>query len=315
MTLAAAICVPPVPLSVFPSAYALCVMDVGFLQLMLFDAKGDTPLLRGSKKEPFVATSLWNPTPEKRTVHDVLEEFKRAVLRFGAPNIEYLATEGFCAMQDSAKALASLHELGCEPLHSLTKEREHRLWAEGIRALHRVENFCFLEIGAKTTILSVIRENERPVFLELPIGSLTTYLDHVQNVVPDLAETRSLLESLSYECSKIELPNVSGLPLFGINQGVKDIVQTIRRIGEAPSGSFDVTRHMVKTLLKPTDTARRLMQLQLLNDLPGRVHLFYPETAILFTLLSFLDCHAIRLAEEGMAEGFLIRQRFGFGGE
>lgn len=315
MTLAAAIAVHPVTIPIIPSAYALCIFEAASLQLMLFDAKGETPLLRGFKKEPLVVKSLWDSTSEKRTVHDVIEEFKRAALRFGAPNIHYLATEAFGALQDSTKAFAALKDLGCDPIQPLTKEKEHQYWAEGIRALHHVENFCFLEVGAKMTNLSVIREGERPFFLELPIGSLTVYLDHVQNVVPDLAETRALLENLSFECSKFELPNVSGLPIFGINQGVKDIVQTLRRIGETPSGSFEMTRHMLKTLLKPTDTARRLMQLQLLNDLPGRVHLFYPETAIVFTLLSLLDCHHVRLAEEGMAEGFLIRHRFGFEGQ
>jgi exopolyphosphatase/pppGpp-phosphohydrolase len=311
MTLAACAARSPLALSK-PTAAAVVLFDDDSLHLLLFDVKSAVPMLRGTKSEPFSLPSLFEVKPESRSVDDILREFRHVAQRFGAVDLQYLVTDAFLSQQDSAKAIDRLKEEGCLPLTKMTKEQEHRDWAFGIKALHRLDSFCLVEVTQRTTHLTVIRGGELPAFFSLPVGSLTAYLDHVQNVVPDLTETRTLLESLAYEIAKTDIPAVPGLPMFGVGRGVQDVVKTLRRVGELPNGSSEISRFALKTLLKPTETARRVMQLRLLHELPKRVHLFYPKTAILFTLLSLLDCHALIYADAGLAEGHLLARRFGF---
>lgn len=312
MTIAASIPTPLASTAHLFHASAIVLFDSDKVSLHLFDTKQGAPLIRGVRSESCSPQSIVRDVAGDRLVEDILAEYRAVSHRFGAEDLMILATERFSAMEDAPKAIERIRRTADVSVKILSKELKHRLWAEGIRMLEHVQNFALLEIGPKETILTVVREHERLQTVSFPIGSLTSYLDHVANVVPDHAEMRSMLEMMSYELSKHDLPDVAGLPIYGIEDGAKDPLFQLRIQGDIPSGQSEFTRYQIKQLLKPTDTGRRLTQLQLLQKLPKRVHLFYPETAILYTVLSLLDANLLRVMETGMLEGYLVSLKYGF---
>lgn len=183
----------------------------------------------------------------------------------------------------------------------LTGDQEAQLGFLGATQEVDVETGLLVDIGGGSTELVYFKDKQVVISTSIPMGSLTSYRDYVEDILPKTNELKALAIAFNRELSvRVKTP-------IDIN--------TIVSIGGTARATFELIDEMkqatcddVSTLLKRLSNESKASTNEILKKVPDRIHTILPGMQLLSEVLKYFNSIDIYISHSGVREGYLLKE-------
>lgn len=195
-------------------------------------------------------------------------------------------------------------ELGIE-IELVGGKREAKLGLDAVRSEYNFKDGVVIDIGGGSSEITII-EKEKIIYEEsIPEGSLSTYMDYVENLLPTKKEEKNIRAAIKEELKNLNIPkSKKKCSAYGIGG-------TIRCAGNLSSelNTTDNPKHILKTELEDiikgmSDNNKNVIG-TLLQVNPSRIHTATTGFIIMSEILNYMSIDEVFISDMSIREGYL----------
>lgn len=195
-------------------------------------------------------------------------------------------------------------ELGIE-IELVGGKREAKLGLDAVRSEYNFKDGVVIDIGGGSSEITII-EKEKIIYEEsIPEGSLSTYMDYVENLLPTKKEEKNIRAAIKEELKNLNIPeSKKKCSAYGIGG-------TIRCTGNLSSelNTTDNPKHILKSELEDiikgmSDNNKKVIG-TLLQVNPSRIHTATTGFIIMSEILNYLSIDEVFISDMSIREGYL----------
>lgn len=221
--------------------------------------------------------------------------------------VDVFATAVLRNISNSAQAIAAIESEAHCSIVLLSEEDEAHLGFVGASSRDAMENGVLIDIGGGSSEVTLIVNSNDVMRASLPVGSLSSYKGHVEDILPTEEEfasirraVRDLLDVDAHGMSEHRVRR-----LFGVGGSIRALAEVNARMLDDASNR-DMTHEDVDRLVHDLFERRRAFLDAVLNVSPERVHTIACGLAILVELFDDFDASTLHVCANGVREGYLI---------
>lgn len=183
----------------------------------------------------------------------------------------------------------------------LTGDQEAQLGFLGATQEVDVETGLLVDIGGGSTELVYFEEKQVVISTSIPMGSLTSYRDFVEDILPRTNELKALSIAFDRELSvRVKTP-IDINTIVGIGGTARATFELIDELKQA-------TCDDVLTLLKQLSNGSKASTNVILKKVPDRIHTILPGMQLLSEVLKYFNSKDIYISHSGVREGYLLKE-------
>lgn len=221
--------------------------------------------------------------------------------------VDVFATAVLRNISNRAQAIAAIESEAHCSIVLLSEEDEAHLGFVGASSRDTMENGVLIDIGGGSSEVTLIVNGNDVMRASLPVGSLSSYKGHVEDILPTEEEfasirraVRDLLDADAHGMSEHRVRR-----LFGVGGSIRALAGVNARMLDDAS-ERDMTHEDVDRLVCDLFERRRAFLDAVLHVSPERVHTIACGLAILVELFDDFDASMLHVCANGVREGYLI---------
>jgi len=241
-----------------------------------------------------------------------LKELMVMARAYGIDELRIFATASLRNISNSKEAKAEIENKIMFPIDILNGYEESLFGFEGMKKVVRLPlEGISIDIGGGSSEITYFK-NEVAVFTDsIPIGSLSLYLDHVVDVVPNDFEQVAMRHVIQNALDDLVwLDGLKVETIIGIGGTARAVMKLHQARYEINSSIYDMTLsstivHGIATLNKRNRTS----ELSLIVDvIPDRLTTVFPGALILDEVMRKVDAQEYLLSQYGVREGYMFNR-------
>ncbi len=297
------------------------VIDLGSntIRLVIFEVKDNTLQTYTNKDfksllndkvmaglSAYVSQGIFSDAGIDKAVSVLKGHMKRAHY-FKCVKLEVFATAVLRNAHNSAEAIARIEERTGLSLVLLSEEDEAHLGFVGATCDRYVEQGTLVDIGGGSTELTRIYNGSDFNNTSIGQGSLSSFKQHVHEILPTEEEMQSIAFTLRSHLS--QLPHLATYrcnTLFGIGGSARAAAKMLQQMYDYKIRPKTITKQEIHEILNQCSKDPALFAHRALKASAERIHTLVPGCVILYTLLEELHATEVAICKYGVREGYLI---------
>jgi exopolyphosphatase/guanosine-5'-triphosphate,3'-diphosphate pyrophosphatase len=241
-----------------------------------------------------------------------LKELMVMARAYGVDELRIFATASLRNIANSNEAKAEIENKIMFPLEILNGYEESLFGFEGMKKIVRLPlEGISIDIGGGSSEITYFK-NETAIFTDsIPIGSLSLYLDHVIDVVPNDLEQVAIRNTIQKALEDLVwLEKIKVETIIGIGGTARAVMKLHQARYEINSSIYDMKLsasivHGYATLNKRNRTS----ELSLIVDvIPDRLTTVLPGALILDEIMRKVEAQEFHLSQYGVREGYMFNR-------
>lgn len=254
----------------------------------------------------YVADGVFSEEGIRKAAYILSRHLVRAA-NVGCDRVEIFATAVLRNCTNSKEAAACIEESIGRSICVLTGEQEARLDFLGASCEHAMESGTLIDIGGGSTELVAIAKGKARRCLSLDQGSVSSYAQFVQMVLPTAREQARIAKALAGRLKALpDFKELKSPVLYGVGGSVR----AVAKMKGACEGALKVPKRLdrqdVGELQRflaedPSGFAHAASR-----AVPDRLHTIGCGLAMVELLMDTLEAERLEVCRYGVREGFLI---------
>jgi exopolyphosphatase/guanosine-5'-triphosphate,3'-diphosphate pyrophosphatase len=241
-----------------------------------------------------------------------LKELMVMARAYGVDELRIFATASLRNISNSNEAKAEIENRIMFPIEILNGYEESLFGFEGMKKIVRLPlEGISIDIGGGSSEITYFK-NETAIFTDsIPIGSLSLYLDHVIDVVPNDYEQVAIRNTIQKALDELVwLNTIKVETIIGIGGTARAVMKLHQARYEINSSIYDMKLsssivHGYATLNKRNRTS----ELSLIVDvIPDRLTTVLPGALILDEIMRKVEAQEFHLSQYGVREGYMFNR-------
>lgn len=234
----------------------------------------------------------------------VIQKLLNEAKNFRIFKLHIIATEVLRVAQNQSDILLTIKELTGVDIEVISREQEARLGVNGVLNEFNLEDGIVVDIGGGSTKISFIEHKKIKQLNVLPIGSLNSYTEFVKNILITNEEIFQLRSHIKNQLILNPILSKNPYYLYGIGGTFKSVKRLIEDFkGESINL---ILKSDIKELIHKVTVNYKKYYLNLLRLIPDRMHTIIPGLIILDEILTFYKVGYIKVAKNGIREGYVL---------
>lgn len=293
------------------------IVDIGSntIRLIVFDVEGGdissaVKVLNKKYTAGLITYVLDNELTSKgiKKLKKTLASIQSTVKELRSDTFSPFATASLRELSNTEEVLQEVkEELGID-IDVLSQTDEAKIGNIGITSDMDIESGITIDIGGGSTEIVSFKNRKPDEIINLKLGSLLLFREHVSYVMPTKKEIRAMEKNVKRELD-IKNYDLKNKNLIGIGGTIRTAGKAMCELWTGDEHHF--TLEDVKDLIerikdKDTETARMIIRAN-----PSRIHTLVPGIIILKVVMKKLKINSIDVSERGLREGYLIYKVLG----
>lgn len=183
---------------------------------------------------------------------------------------------------------------------------------EGLkRNIHLPIEGVSVDVGGGSTEITHFKHDAIVNTISIPIGSLNSYINHVQEVLPSdgemmlmRIEIQNMLNQITW-LDKVKVPT-----MFGIGGSARAIVRIHQAQYDLEQSIFDLqmSQDILKSYIEDASNKPKAMGELIVNNVPERLTTLIPGLIILYEIMKKIGAESYRLSSYGVREGYFYQK-------
>lgn len=164
-----------------------------------------------------------------------------------------------------------------------------------------------VDIGGGSTEIVTFENGEILSADAIPIGSLSSYMDHVKKLIPGKKAQRKIKKQVTKHLHAAQLKMPTKQPMI---HGVGGTMRAARKLIDPsldPYAAEPVALSHVKPLIALITSKEKDAYLKLIRTVPERIHTIGTGLVILDAIQEFFAAEHMRIFTQGVREGFIVK--------
>ncbi len=230
---------------------------------------------------------------------DVLTRFETIAKNIHCHQIHAFATASLRNIKNSKTVLKKIYEKTGIKITLLSGETEAHYGFLGALEEVKLDEGLLIDIGGGSTELVVFKDQSIVYSVSIAMASLNSYINYVEDIIATATELANIKQAFLNKLieSKIQEYRIKEVIAIG---------GTARATFKLLNETKKVSANKISKLLSQLSDGSKASKIQLLQQVPDRIHTFLPGLQILTTVLSHFESETIYLSNSGVREGYLI---------
>ena len=302
------------------------IVDIGSntIRLNIYRMNGDTPEVLMSKKD---STGLASYVRHRRMTEEgierataVLSDFQGLLKAFDIEGHAF-ATAALRNVDNSEEAVDQISRASGMQIEVIPGEVEAELDFVGATLGMKLSNGLLVDIGGASTELVVYHDQKILKAISMPLGSLSMYDQHVENLLPTKKERQSIEQVVMAAIASDEdffagkYKKIDGI--CGVGGTIRAACKLNNDMFELPPDNHVVNAANVKKILKKLENPEgdEFISIgkmdMLLRVVPDRIRTVLPGMIILQAVIKYFKAKMIHVSYMGAREGYLYQRVLG----
>lgn len=233
-----------------------------------------------------------------KTAVNIVNEFKAIARKRQVKKLFVIAT---AVIRNANNKDLILETLALETklvIDCLSGEEEALYGVYGVNQSYTYDKGIIVDIGGGSTELTLFNDKNIEASVSIPIGSLNSYIDHVQQLLPTKKEIEAIESSFKNHLNKLR--KIEGLPIYGLGGTLNALKKLINGSSEQP-----ITYQELKALIKAIKPKEKETYLHLIQIVPERLHTIMPGLIIIRTIFKYFNVEEMFVSKPGIREGYI----------
>ncbi len=239
----------------------------------------------------------------------VLRSFGQIVNNIDVQNLYVFATASLRNIGNSGEALKILNEQTGFDIDLVSGEQEAIYDFIGATHFLELKDGIMIDIGGGSTELVFYRDKQIIRAFSMPIGSLSLYAKHVEDILPTENEISDMKHEIKSEIKKLEFESGAQI-ICGVGGTVRGACRLNNEVFNLPPDNRLIETKNVRSLLSRFSEDRAYAVKKIIKILPDRIHTIIPGMTILETVAKKYSSEKIIVSEYGVREGYLYTKLF-----
>ena len=234
---------------------------------------------------------------------------KRQVRRaqvVGVDQVWVFATAALRNCANSAHAVAAVEEESGAAVDVLSGEEEARLGLQGARLAFALDEGVLIDVGGGSTEVTRLFADGSVAGKSIPMGSLSSYRQFVDCVIPTKAEIERIGASFRLALDEAQLPVRGESELFGMGGSVRAAARVWGDLCNGGVRSNVLLPAHVAEIIASCEDAPGPFAHGLLRVCAQRVHTLVPGCAIIREVFRTTGAQRMTIDKCGVREGYLL---------
>ncbi len=231
----------------------------------------------------------------------ILKHFVLISNNLNCQRIYAFATASLRNISNSSSVVDQISQRTQLYIDVLTGDQEAQLGFMGATQEVDVETGLLVDIGGGSTELVYFKDKQIIVSASIPIGSLTSYRDYVEDILPKTEELKALASDFKRALSMHIKTSIDIDTIVSIGGTAR---ATFKLMDELKCATSDEVQRLLERLSNGSKTSLH----ELLKKVPDRIHTILPGMQLLWEVLKYFNSKEIFISHSGVREGYLLQQ-------
>lgn len=238
----------------------------------------------------------------------VIKKFSKLAQRFQLDSFHAIATASLRNAVNAREALNQINNETSINMRILTGQEEAIADLQGVRLSIPFNDGVLLDIGGGSTELVVYVNQEIQYADAIPMGSLSSYMNHIQRILPSDKEMNIIEEEMVQQLKTISVSIPSEFMIYGVGGTIRGARKLYNHVHDLESSNNYMTKRRIEELVALLLNNEKSTQVDLIRIIPERVHTLLPGLAILLAVMKRYELEEVTVNHHGIREGYLIQQ-------
>ena len=239
----------------------------------------------------------------------VLKGHAKRARYFRCERIDVFATAVLRNCRNSAAAICAIEQNCGMRINLLSAKDEAHLGFCGATCDRSIERGTLMDIGGGSTELTRINGNADSHNTSIPQGSLSSYANHVERVLPAESEIDAIEQAMHARMQSLpDLRAFQAKRLYGIGGSVRAVAKMLAQMRNSETRPKEFSLADADELLallrqRPSEFAHLAAK-----AVPERIHTLVPGCVIAKTVMETCGAETLEICKYGIREGYLIER-------
>lgn len=240
---------------------------------------------------------------------DVVGEHLRRARNFNCKEIRVFATAVLRNCANSEAALKAVSEGINMPIDLLSERDEAHLGFVGATCDRTIECGTLIDIGGGSTELTVIRDGKDSHCVSLPQGSVSSYAQYVEMILPTPEEMHAIENAFLAKLEALDDLSVYECPrMYGIGGSTRAMDKMYAAAFMSAVRPRTLELHQIDAILTLQARSPRTFAHLAVKAVPDRLHTLVPGSIIAIALMRKFGAETLEVCKYGVREGYLIER-------
>lgn len=237
---------------------------------------------------------------------DVLQDHLKSAKNIGCKNVQVFATAVLRNCSNSADAARAIENETGLAIDIISGEEEAHLGFVGASINQKIEEGILVDIGGGSTELTHIERSRDLTNVSIPQGSVSSYADQVNLILPTLDECAQIREAFVGKLAQFRsVAAAREAALFGIGGSVRAVAKMLGRMNGSDKPQKLMTPSEVERVLQLLADDPSTFAHLAVKAAPDRLHSMVPGCIILREVMRSANATSLTVCKYGIREGYL----------
>ncbi|MFW5914076.1 MAG: hypothetical protein ACOCSM_03335, partial [Bacillota bacterium] len=291
--------------------YAIIDLGSNTVRMNVYQIKRGKLTLKDSYKETIgLAAYLEHDTLSKRGLQIALETVTGFLskLKYSDVNKIYLiATATIRKAKNNRAFLKALKPYKKLDIHLLTGRQEALYDYHAITRGAMENKGVVVDIGGGSTEIVTFEKDTVLSAFAMPIGSLSSYMQDVDKLIPTEKAASRIRSKVFQHLSDEDITRPEGaLTIHGIGGTIRATRKLIQANSHVDLDSV-IPSDRIQPMIDTIHRKNKESYLTLIRTVPERIHTIGTGMIILKAIIDYFDAPAVRIYDQGIREGFIMK--------
>lgn len=238
----------------------------------------------------------------------ILMDFRTLLDNFDIPDMHIFATASLRNIVNTEEALTTIFETTGFEVDLISGSDEASLSFHGAILGGGQPSGLLADIGGGSTELVSYHNNAITSGCSLPMGSLSLFSNHVEQLFPTKEERKTLEKAVEDELSHARTAGLHHHTLTGVGGTIRSVGKLYQAMYQPKDYNGTIPAQEVLAIYKKLRKESKDNLRQILRICPDRVHTILPGLAILTAVIKAYQIEEICVSTFGVREGYLSRR-------
>lgn len=254
-----------------------------------------------------VKEGIMSPQGIKKAIKTINEHLVHAA-PYACERIDIFATAVLRNCTNSHEATAAIETGINKRITLLSNEEEAHLGYQGACLDMPISSGTMVDIGGGSTELTRIEQGYDFNKISLPQGSLSSFANHVEGIVPTPKELEAVAQAFNSLLNKQTVKPYISNHLYGIGGAIRSAAKVYGDLcNNGERHDYLLPEHIATLLDRYRDNPNHFAH-EALRTIPDRIHTFIPGCVIINELFTLCKAQRLDICKCGIREGYLAER-------
>lgn len=237
---------------------------------------------------------------------ETLNTFDMAISGLESPVVYPFATASLRSLSNRDAILRKVKKETGFDIDVISGEDEARYDYYGIMKRMKGDIGVLSDIGGGSTEIAIFTSEDVIFTTTMPIGSLSSFRDHVSGIVPTADEMKKIRHEALKGLRSLDVPKCDTDEICAIGGSARAACLLANKVLHRPRGCDTLEADELDEMFRIYRDEPLGFCHKILKTKPDRIHTLIPGMCVQRAVMEQLQCDRIRVSNSGVREGYLL---------